>query len=50
VGNVIGGFLLVVVPFWLALRPHERAATARECSRELEQADPAGRSSTEPIP
>jgi len=35
VGNLIGGFFLVVLPFWFALRPHERAAAAKECSREL---------------
>jgi len=42
VGNLIGGFFLVVLPFWLALRPHERAAAAKECSRELPQPAPAG--------
>ena len=43
----LGGFFLVVLPFWFALRPHERAAAARECSLEL-QAAPAGGSSTGP--
>jgi formate transporter len=42
VGNLIGGFFLVVLPFWFALRPHERAAAAKECSRELPQPAPAG--------
>lgn len=42
VGNLIGGFFLVVLPFWFALRPHERAAAAEECSRELPQPAPAG--------
>jgi formate transporter len=28
-GNIIGGTLLVVLPFWYALRPHERAEIAR---------------------
>jgi formate transporter len=46
VGNLIGGFVLVVLPFWLALRPHERAAAARECSLELHQEDPAADSSS----
>ena len=46
VGNLIGGFVLVVLPFWFTLRPHERAATARECSLELQQAAPAGAAST----
>ena len=36
-GNIIGGFVLVVLPFWFVLRPHERAAAAKECSRELQQ-------------
>jgi len=42
VGNLIGGFFLVVLPFWFALRPHERAAAAKECSRELPQPASAG--------
>jgi hypothetical protein len=42
VGNLIGGFFLVVLPFWFALRPHERAAAVNECSRELPQPAPAG--------
>jgi len=46
VGNLIGGFFLVVLPFWFALRPHERADAARECSLELEQSAPAGGPST----
>jgi len=46
VGNLIGGFVLVVLPFWFTLRPHERAATARECSLELQQAVPAGGANT----
>jgi formate transporter len=41
-GNLIGGFVLVVLPFWFALRPHERAAAAEECSLELQQPAPAG--------
>ena len=40
-GNIIGGFVLVVLPFWFVLRPHERAAAAKECSRELPQRAPA---------
>ena len=40
-GNLIGGFVLVVLPFWFVLRPHERAAAAKECSRELPQRAPA---------
>jgi formate transporter len=39
-GNIIGGFVLVVLPFWFVLRPHERAATAKECSLELKQSTP----------
>jgi hypothetical protein len=46
VGNEIGGFVLVVLPFWFALRPRERAAAARECALELQQSAPAGGSST----
>ena len=42
VGNLIGGFFLVVLPFWFALRPRERAAAAKECSRELPQPASAG--------
>ena len=45
-GNLIGGFVLVVLPLWFALRPHERAAAARECSLGLQQTVPAGESST----
>jgi formate transporter len=41
VGNLIGGFFLVVLPFWFALRPRERAAAATECSREFPQPAPA---------
>jgi formate transporter len=41
VGNLIGGFVLVVLPIWFALRPHERAAVASECALELQQAAPA---------
>ena len=41
VGNLIGGFFLVVLPFWFALRPHERAAAAKECSLELLRPAPA---------
>jgi formate transporter len=41
-GNIIGGFVLVVLPFWFVLRPHERAAAAKECSRELQQPAPPG--------
>ena len=41
-GNIIGGFVLVVLPFWFVLRPHERAATAKECSRDPQQPAPAG--------
>jgi formate/nitrite transporter FocA (FNT family) len=37
VGNLIGGFVLVVLPFWFALRPHERADAARKCSQEVQQ-------------
>jgi formate transporter len=46
-GNIIGGFVLVVLPFWFVLRPHERDAVARECSLELQQAAQAGGSSTD---
>ena len=42
VGNLIGGFFLVVLPFWFALRPHERAVAAKACSEELLQPAPAG--------
>jgi formate transporter len=42
VGNLIGGLFLVVLPFWFALRPHERTATAKECAMELRQRAPAG--------
>ena len=45
VGNVIGGFVLVVLPFCFALRPHERAAAVRECALELEPPGPRGGSS-----
>jgi formate transporter len=41
-GNVIGGLVLVVLPFWFALRPHERAVAARECSLELQQSAAPG--------
>jgi formate transporter len=41
-GNIIGGFVLVVLPFWFVLRPHERAAAAKECSLELQQSAPPG--------
>jgi formate transporter len=40
-GNIIGGFVLVVLPFWFVLRPHERTATVKECSLELQQSAPA---------
>jgi hypothetical protein len=46
VGNLIGGFVLVVLPIWFALRPHERGAVAIECALELQQAAPAGGSNT----
>jgi hypothetical protein len=35
-----------VLPIWFALRPHERAAAARECALELQQAAPAGGANT----
>jgi formate transporter len=41
-GNLIGGFFLVVLPFWFALRPHERAAVAKASSRELSRLPAAG--------
>jgi formate transporter len=41
-GNIIGGFVLVVLPFWFVLRPHERAAAAKECSRELQRSASPG--------
>ena len=41
-GNLIGGFFLVVLPFWFALRPHERAAVTEVCSQGLGQPPPAG--------
>jgi formate transporter len=40
-GNIIGGFVLVVLPFWFVLRPHERAATIKQCSLEGQQSAPA---------
>ena len=48
VGNVIGGFVLVVLPFWFALRPHERTGVADECSNELMHPAPTGRLSSGP--
>jgi formate transporter len=41
-GNLIGGFFLVVLPFWFALRPHERATAVKVCSEEFERSDTAG--------
>jgi formate transporter len=45
-GNIIGGFVLVVLPFWFVLRPHERAATVKECAHELQQPAPADQSTS----
>jgi formate/nitrite transporter FocA (FNT family) len=40
-GNIIGGFVLVVLPFWFVLRPHERAAAVEACSLDVRQSAPA---------